>query len=269
MMKLGTTGAFGFDDFPQPAVLRLYADAGCSIVQVYRNVARGVTVADIRALLADLPMTVDSLHGIFGDDLDPSSEDETMRRKTIDAYQREADVCRDVGGDMVVVHPSPANAPAGNLDRRYAQLRRSMDDLSRIGASVGTRFGIENMPPYHPVGNDPARLVREVAAAASPHVIFVLDTGHAHMTGGIADAVRAAGPHLAHTHVHDNDGVNDTHRLPYCGTLPWDECRAALHEIKYNGVFLFEVFETPDDLRRLLTPQWKANVRAITDNGIA
>jgi sugar phosphate isomerase/epimerase len=87
------------------------------------------------------------------------------------------------------------------------------------------------------------------------------------MTCGIAEAVQLAGPHLAATHVHDNDGVNDTHQLPYRGNLPWDRCREALHAVGYDGVFMLEVFEQAADLRRLLNDRWGADIRSILNNG--
>jgi len=268
MMTLGVTGAFGFDDFPQPQVLAYYAAAGCSILQVYRNRLKNIPAAEIRSVVRDLPLTIDSIHGHFGDDLDPSSEDESIRRTTVELYRGEADYCRELGGDLVVVHPCPSNVPPGDLEGRHYQLQKSFADLARIGERTGVRFAFENMPPYHPLGSDVARLVREIAAAGSRHVVFLLDTGHAHMNGRIGDAVRAAGKHLAYTHVHDNDGQNDTHKLPFNGNLPWEECREALHEIKYDGVFLLEVFEPTSDLPEFLHADWTRRIQHILNNGI-
>lgn len=262
-MTLGTTGAFGFEDFHPPEVIGLYAAAGCTILQVYRNRQRAISPQDILAITRDLPVTIDSIHGHFGDDLDPSSEDEAARRATIALYESEAEYCLALGGDLVVVHPSPAHIPVGDLDGRYAQLRRSFDELARIGEALGVRFAFENMPPYHPVGGDVARLVQAVAAAGSDRIVFLLDTGHAHMTCGIVEGVRAAGGHLQYTHVHDNDGVHDTHNLPGRGTLPWNECAEAMHDVGYTGVFLLEVFEKTSDLRALLTDEWKAMIQGL------
>jgi sugar phosphate isomerase/epimerase len=263
MMTLGTTGAFGFDDFPQPEVIGLYAAAGCSVLQVYRSRERTVRAADILSIANDLPLKIDSIHGHFGDDLDPSSEDESVRRATVETYRREADFCREVGGELVVVHPSPPSDKAGDLEVRYGQLRRTFVELIRIGEQAGVRFAFENMPPYHPVGHDVARLVREVASMNHPNIVFLLDTGHAHMSGGLPAAIHAAGKHIGYTHVHDNDGKNDTHLLPYRGTISWDGCVAGLHRAGYNGVFLLEVFENTADLRGLLTPEWRTKMSAI------
>jgi len=267
MMTLGTTGAFGFEDFHPPEVLGLYARAGCRIVQVYRNRLRNISARDVRALMPDEPLTIDSIHGVFGDDIDPSSEDESHRRRSVDLYRAEAEFCRELGGDLVVVHPSPARAPVGSLETKYVQLRRSFDEFQRMGDEFRVRFAFENMPPYHPIGNDPVRLAREVAGAAMPRVVFLIDTGHAHMTGRAGEAVRAAGSTIAYTHVHDNDGAVDSHRLPYRGTLPWDDLGDALREVRYKGVFLLEVFESAADLRKLLNDEWSGRMAKVLQPG--
>jgi len=263
MMQLGTIGPFGFDDFNPPEILGLYAAAGCKVVQAYRNRAKNIPVADIRRVCDDVGMTIDSLHGHFGDDLDPSSEDETIRTYTVDFYAFEADYVRQLGGDVVVVHPSPGRVPEGDLEKRYGQLRKSLEELAETAARLGVRFAFENMPPYHPVGGDVPRLVKEIAAVNDERIIFLLDTGHAHMTCGIDTAVESAGRHLKYTHVHDNDGKNDTHILPFRGTLPWDRLSSGFARIGYDGVFLLEVFEKAADLRNLLNDEWKSRIQAV------
>ena len=257
MMTLGTTGAFGFEDFHPPEVLGHYSRAGCSIVQIYRNRQRDITPRDILSVIDEFPMTIDSMHGVFGDDLDPSAEDEAFRRRSVDVYRREAQYCRELGGELVVVHPSPPRVPVRSLEFRYAQLRKSFEELAAIGERAGVRFAFENMPPYHPVGNDVARLVQEVRAVASRWIVFLLDTGHAHMTCGVVPAVRACGDAIRYTHVHDNDGRTDTHRMPFCGTLPWQELGEELRRVNYDGVFLLEVFEKTSDLPLLMNDGWR------------
>src|SRR5262245_29934582 len=128
MMKLGVTGAFGFDDFPQPSVLRHYASAGCQVLQVYRNRLQNIPAAEILATVRDLPLPLDSIDGHFGDDVHPSSEYDSIRRNTVDLYRREADYCRQLGGELVVVHPCPSRISVGNLETKHSQLRRSFDE---------------------------------------------------------------------------------------------------------------------------------------------
>jgi len=262
-MILGTVGAFGFEDFPQPEVLSLYASAGCKVVQAYRNRHEDIPPAAIRSVCDGLGLRIDSLHGHFGDDLDPSSEDETVRARIGPHYEREAEYCLRLGGELVVIHPSPPRAATVNVERRYAQLRRSFDELAGVGERLGVRFAFENMPAYHPIGSDVARLVKEISATGSDRITFLLDVAHAHMTGGVVEAIRAGGRFIRYTHVCDNDGTTDSHRLPFRGNLPWYDCGRALCDIGYQGVFSLEVFEPPEDLRRLLDDEWQRKMQAV------
>lgn len=263
MMTLGTVGAFGFEDFPQPEVLSLYASAGCKVVQAYRSRHEETPADRIRSICGGLGLKIDSLHAHFGDDLDPSSEDESVRGRVGPYYQREAEYCRQLGGELVVVHPSPPRAPTVDTERRYAQLRKSFEELARVGEKAGVRFAFENMPAYHPIGADVGRLVKEIAAAGSDRIVFLLDLAHAHMTCGVTEAIRAGGRHIQYTHVCDNDGISDSHRLPFRGNLPWHDCGRELGRVGYRGVFSLEVFERPEDLRRLLNDEWKRKMQAV------
>lgn len=262
-MTLGTTGAFGFSDFPQPQFLSIYAAAGCTRVQVYRNPEKNLSAAEIVNICDSAGLTIDSLHAHFGDDLDPSSIDEPQRRRSVESYFAEADYCRQLGGDMMVIHPSPAHTPIGDAAKRASQLQKSIDEFAKLAEKTGVICAIENMPPYHPIGTDIGQLVDLIVGAGSIGVGFLLDFGHAHMSGDIATAIRRADKHLRFTHVHDNDGINDTHFLPYRGTLPWDKAREALHDISYDGVFMLEVFETVENLKMMNTDVWQRNVKSI------
>ena len=42
------------------------------------------------------------------------------------------------------------------------------------------------------------------------------------------------------THVHDNDGIHDSHTLPFYGTTNWESVMEALAEIGYEGNLNYE-----------------------------
>jgi len=45
---------------------------------------------------------------------------------------------------------------------------------------------------------------------------------------------------LACLHVHDVDGIDDSHTLPYFGIVRWQQVMEALAEIDYKGDLTFE-----------------------------
>ncbi len=79
----------------------------------------------------------------------------------------------------------------------------------------------------------------------SPYITACLDLGHCGLTGQSAeDMIRTLGhDRLGALHVHDNNGREDNHVVPYSpflSTVNWDEVCKALAEIDYKGDFTFE-----------------------------
>jgi sugar phosphate isomerase/epimerase len=131
--------------------------------------------------------------------------------------------------------------PADRVDRRAA-LAAGLIELAEHALSLGTnlRICVENMPPgVHPGSRmaDLAELLRELN---HPRLALALDTGHANMTAGAAEETLAAGPLLATTHVHDNNGRQDAHEPPGHGTIDWPGWGRALDAIGYTGPIMLE-----------------------------
>lgn len=80
---------------------------------------------------------------------------------------------------------------------------------------------------------------------------FCFDTGHANILGkNMKETILVLGNRLQAIHIHDNDGLNDLHQLPFTFTkklagdvsTDWEGCIDGLKEIGYNGVLSFETF---------------------------
>ena len=96
------------------------------------------------------------------------------------------------------------------------------------------------MPPgVHP-GSRMADLADLLGELNHPGLRLALDTGHANLDGGVAAETRAAGLLLATTHVHDNNGRQDTHLPPGHGTVDWTEWGRVLDSIGYAGPIVLE-----------------------------
>jgi sugar phosphate isomerase/epimerase len=67
-----------------------------------------------------------------------------------------------------------------------------------------------------------------------------LDFGHAHLRGDLCEAIETVSGHMVTTHLHDNAGRQDDHRVPYGGTIHWDSAMMEVQKIGYDGVLLFE-----------------------------
>lgn len=95
-----------------------------------------------------------------------------------------------------------------------------------------------------------ARLIDELNGEAGAQVFgFCLDIGHMTLLGkNMRESIRTLGPRIRTLHIHDNDGVQDHHAMPYSyarnwGRNPvtdWEGFLAGLREIGYRGPLSFE-----------------------------
>ena len=74
--------------------------------------------------------------------------------------------------------------------------------------------------------------------------VACLDIGHAEMKGSDTNApemVRALGSkRLKALHIHDVDGINDNHQIPFSLNVDFDAVTKALKEINYDGYYTLE-----------------------------
>lgn len=71
-----------------------------------------------------------------------------------------------------------------------------------------------------------------------------VDTGHAHIMHQIAPLCEDFGAYWKYTHINDNDGLNDLHLAPGCGTLDIDAVAHAARRANYTGILTMEYGET-------------------------
>jgi sugar phosphate isomerase/epimerase len=200
-------------------------------------------------------MPCDSLHGVFGEAFDPSSPNEPARRFAVDAYRREGELCRELGGSLVVVHCAsirPQGVSQAEHAARVAQLTKSVTDLGFFGAECGILYAFENLPGYHALGADVGELAAILKSAGAPNTGMCFDSGHANMVGDPVAAVAATDGTMIYAHISDNSGQADEHELITCGSIDAPALARALHQVGYEGTFMLEVFYPAGRLHELL-----------------
>jgi sugar phosphate isomerase/epimerase len=170
------------------------------------------------------------------DDAEFARAQEDMRR-WIDLFSAlgvEAGVLHLGGGDLA--------AAGWSEDCIFARRCDALSRLAEYARGGGTVLCLENLGAGSGV-----RTIDDIEAVLNavnaPNVGICLDTGHANLNGvNNADFIRRAGPRLLALHVADNLGQHDDHLLPYGrGTICWSEVMEALREVRYRGLFNFEV----------------------------
>lgn len=70
---------------------------------------------------------------------------------------------------------------------------------------------------------------------------FCFDSGHCNVFTPEHDLLTEYGHKLMALHLHDNDGVDDWHSLPFSGNIHWGDIAAKLQATSYNGAIALEV----------------------------
>ena len=273
-IKLGTVAPVGFDDFASPKWPECMRKLGCTTAQVYRNRhgndskhSGPVTLEQIREYLEMAQLGCDSIHGVYGNDVDVSSPDEPTRRMAVRAFIDEGNLAAKLGGPMVVVHCSgiyPGGLDDKAMRSRMTSLRKSIRELAVFGQAEGIRFAFENLPEYHPVGSNISDLCKMLDEINSDAVGMCFDTGHAHMCGNVCEAMNAA-RRIIYIHASDNNSRKDEHLMPGKGTIDWPALSAAMSTKNYDGVFMLETFHSVEELNLLINAGWREKLASILD----
>ncbi len=199
----------------------------------------------LRAITSDAGFAIHSAHGCWGGQsiraarVDLGALDAATRSSSVLEIKACAEWLDAAGGTCLVVHPgglsNPDDAPA-----RGEALTSSLNELGDFVRGTSVVLCVENMPPgVHP-GSRMADLASLVGTLNRPEVALALDTGHAHIASTPQLETHAAGRLLRTTHVHDNDGRQDSHLPPGLGTLDWSAWRDSLDAINYEEPIMLE-----------------------------
>jgi len=215
--------------------------------------------ADLAEWLSDLRLSFHSMHapiveairaGKWVGSFSIAAGDETRRKAAIAEIAATLNVARTVPFQYLVVHlgvPDGQQTPGGDNQRDAA--RRSVEEIAALAGEVNVRVALEVMPNALSSAAAICHLIEDELEGLD--VGICLDYGHANLMGDLSDAIETVSGHLWTTHVHDNDGRSDDHRVPFAGRIDWDAAMMETQKIGYDGVLMFEVANTGDPIEVL------------------
>jgi len=166
-------------------------------------------------------------------------------------------VCAFLGSPGLVVHPVHGAGDA-ELESNLWLYRKLIPSAKRYGVKIllenifarfNGRFKQGRLSDPHTACKYFDMLNEEAGFDAFG---FCFDVGHAIITSQDVPAfIRTLGHRLTNLHIHDNNGLDDLHLLPYtCITTganlvcDWDGVVQALKDINYRGALCFETFKS-------------------------
>lgn len=165
--------------------------------------------------------------------------DAAARQRAVQEATRALDIARQIPTEFLVLHAGvPARQPIRDENSREA-VARSVEEIAVAARPLGVRIAIEVIPNGLSSTASLVDLIDEDLDELDAGIC--LDFGHAQLAGDLVDAVETASGYLMTTHVNDNDGRRDEHRVPFDGVIDWAGALTAAMKIGYDGAFIFEV----------------------------
>lgn len=225
--------------------------------------------AAVRAATKNSGLEISQVHGAW-----PTDDSTPEKRAEGQKYLRQSLYgCYLLGSKHLVIHPPMPYGWSSEDDPDFVEeiAVQRMKDLMPDCEKYGVTLCLENMPmKAHRISVMP-KIVEAVKKVDSKNVGVCLDTGHCNVFGhDLGEAVRIAAPYLRVLHIHDNDGSNDLHRLPYLGTANWASFTTALAEIGFSGSLSLETGgpvsgRMPETVRTQAEKLTAATVRYLAD----
>lgn len=157
---------------------------------------------------------------------------EPIRRASVEVLDQCFCVAAEVNAP-VIIHPGYFTW-RGEEKRALSQFRQSLDELSRAAEELSVTFFVENM------GNWDYFFIRYPSEL---EIIdgygLALDIGHAHLNGCLDDFLAVP---IAHFHLHDNNGKEDTHAPIGVGTIDFKKVMAVVKKSRIVPIIEVETF---------------------------
>lgn len=180
--------------------------------------------------------------------IDISAPDEKLRASSVALLRRFIREAGAVGIRKMIVHPSGEPNPDEERKERMEQAKKSLRELADTAAEYDAVICVEDLPRTC-LGNCAEDILELVSA--DPRLRVVFDTNHLLGDVSIPDFIRRTGDKIVTLHVSDYDFVNERHWMPGEGKIDWQEVYAALREVCYDGVWLYEIgYECPTSILR-------------------
>jgi len=127
-------------------------------------------------------------------------------------------------------------------ERKIDYAFSALEEINLFARQRGVEVLLENTP------NELAGAERLLMFLNVTHlnVNVCFDVGHAHMRGSVENEYRLLKPRIRSTHVHDNNGNDDSHLFPGKGTVDWARAMDLLRSADGQYPLLLELREVDE-----------------------
>ena len=202
-------------------------------------------ILKLRQALHELNLNAVSIHAPFGGSLDLAHHHADHRRAAVRAIHHAAAALKQLGGRLVVVHPSDLERHGQEVSERLAATAAGLKELATSCQQEGMVLVVESPLP-HLIGGHPDEF-RWLLDRLDGSVRVCLDTGHTFLGRSWHQFLNVADGRLAHVHANDNHGDRDDHLTPGEGRIDWAEIGRTLRAVEFTGWMMLELRCPPGD----------------------
>ena len=143
--------------------------------------------------------------------------------EAMDEVKRALEIAEQIPFRFLIQHLGVPNESFS--EKKMESAMTSIEHLRAFAKPLGVRILLENIPNEL---STPERLLEMIHTAHFDNAGICFDLGHANMMNSVAESFEILRKYVCSTHVHDNDGVQDTHLWPGQGKIAWREAMELL-----------------------------------------
>ncbi len=188
-------------------------------------------------------------------DLNIASPNSLAREITIRAYLQTVELASEIESKIVTIHPGRQSS--ATIVPRKEQWNYSKEGISKVldfARVSGVTIAVENMPPtknlsyFGATVEELLEIIKEIGPDKNLGV--TLDCGHANLDGKpfLLRFIKELGKYIVHTHIHDNNGLEDQHLPLGMGSIDYKDFLQSLGKVNYKGMLNLEIqyFDDPE-----------------------
>lgn len=169
-----------------------------------------------RSSLADViekeGVRIDSIHAPYDPTADLTQKEDVLRHSAVVEMRRCIAACKALGAGVAIVHLNFFRP--GGISDRLKKVRNSLEEILPCARENGVKIAAENLP------DDNSLIILKYALDMfeDEYLGLCFDSGHAALH---VDAIQLLGKYrdrIYAVHLHDNDGKDDLHQLPFEGS---------------------------------------------------
>ena len=172
-------------------------------------------------------------------EVNPASVNPALRKASINEIKRSVDLANTLDSNIVVIHPGRSifNNDTEYMKSVYSLAEDSLKTIGEYAKDCGVDTCIENLPRIRGfMYQDINQLNESLERIDLP---MTLDIGHAYTAGFTVDDVYF--DKIKHIHIHDNDGVHDSHLPLGDGIINFKRFFELFEKGNYEGIYNFEL----------------------------